>query len=309
MPKTAKGTADYILPLYMNSLSGRMIRLPAPVRRKREILLIAGQHTSIERISGLAEYLNRYGAVTSPDLPGFGGMDNFYKIGEKPTLDNMADYLAAFVKLRYRNRRFTVIAVSYGFAAVTRMLQRYPEIAKKVDLIISISGVVNKKDFKWQRHNMVLMHIGLRILSMRLLGFLAQRTFIRAPIIKLLYKIAEAKHPKLKGVNEAERASRIDFEIKLWKSNDFRTWLATCVTMFNLELGNTHVDLPVYHVAVNDDHYFNHLSVEQHMRQIYRDFELIKTKLPAHAPTILATLRDVAPFVPPRVRGLLRKEP
>src|SRR3990167_800480 len=102
MAKTAKKPADVVLPLYMNGLAGRMIKMPPPRGKRREILLISGQHTSIERIFGLAEYLNRYGGVTSPDLPGFGGMNPFYKIGEKPTLDTMADYLAAFVKLRFK---------------------------------------------------------------------------------------------------------------------------------------------------------------------------------------------------------------
>src|ERR1041385_6148442 len=113
MAQSTMEPADHILPLYMNGLAGRMLRLPPPKSKKREILLIAGQHTSLERIFGMAEYLNRFGGVTSPDLPGFGGMESFYKIGEKPTIDKMADYLASFIKLRYKNRRFTVIAVSY----------------------------------------------------------------------------------------------------------------------------------------------------------------------------------------------------
>lgn len=82
MPSVNKEPADYILPLYMNGLSGRVIRLPAPPEKKREILFIYGHHASLERIFGVAEYLNRYGAVTVPDLPGFGGMDSFTKLAK-----------------------------------------------------------------------------------------------------------------------------------------------------------------------------------------------------------------------------------
>lgn len=310
MTKTARATAVNILPLYMNGLSGRMIKLTAPPRKRRQILLIAGQHTSAERIIGLAEYLNRYGGVTSPDLPGFGGMDHFYKIGEKPTLDSMADYLAAFVKLRYRNRqKFTIIGVSYGFSVVTRMLQRYPEIAKKVDLLISLSGVTNKKDFRWQRHNLFLLHAAAWMASKKLVAFWLKKIFIRAWLIKLIYRLSELKHPKLKSADGAERRQRIDFEIELWKLNDFRTWVYSSTTLLRLEMGGAHVDLPVYHVSIDDDHYFNQVAVESHMRQIYRDFRLIKSKLPAHAPTVVATADEVAPFVPPKVRALLRKQP
>src|SRR3982751_3045218 len=96
---------DYIRPLEMNGLTGRMLHMPAPKNKKRDILLIYGHHSCLERMYGVAEDLNQYGAVTMPDLPGFGGMDSFYKIGMEPTLDNLADYLAAFIKLRYKGKK------------------------------------------------------------------------------------------------------------------------------------------------------------------------------------------------------------
>lgn len=309
MSRTSKDINEYIQAVNVNNLSGRVIRMPAALKNKREILLIAGQHTSIERIMGLVEYLNRYGGVTSPDLPGFGGMEPFYKIGKKPTLDNMADYVATFIKLRYKkNEHITIIGVSFGFSVVTRMLQQYPDIAKRVDLLISISGIASKENFKWKRHNVVPMHAGSWILSQRISAWLATNVALRGPFIRFLYKIAEKKHPKLKDVREEEREERLKFEVILWKINDFRTWMATCVTMFELDLGDKHVALPVHHVAVGDDHYFDHLSVEQHMRRVYSDFEIIETQLTAHAPTIIATPKDVEPFMPPRIRSLLRQK-
>src|SRR5687767_12840820 len=110
-----KRFSDYVVPLEINGLNGRMLKIPPPDGRKREILLIYGHHASLERLQGLVELLNDYAGVTMADLPGFGGMDSFYNIGKKPTLDNMADYLAAVIKLRYRNRRFTIVGVSFGF--------------------------------------------------------------------------------------------------------------------------------------------------------------------------------------------------
>lgn len=309
MPRTAKNAADYILPLNMNGLSGRMLKIPSRKKnRNREILFIAGQHTSIERIFGLGEYLSNFGNVTSPDLPGFGGMEPFYSINKKPTIDNMADYLAAFVKLRYRNRRITIIAVSYGFAVVTRMLQRYPEIVKKVDLLISISGIVDKNDFRWKRRYIIFFHLVTRILSHRSAAFIAKNMTIRAPLIKLLYSIAENKHPKLRDAQEKERKRRIDFEITLWKANDFRTWMETCVSMFRLELTGRYVDLPVHHVAVDSDHYFDNSVVEQHMRAIYKDFIMQKGKGQAHVPTIIATSKDAAIFIPTSLRNILNRK-
>src|SRR5579864_1785028 len=133
MSDPANDAADYILPLNVNGLHGRMLRAPATTKkyRRREILLIYGHHAMLERWWSLVQNLEKYGNITMPDMPGFGGMESFAKIGTKPTIDAHADYLAAFIKLRYRQKRLTIYAVSYGFIVVTRMLQRYPELAQK----------------------------------------------------------------------------------------------------------------------------------------------------------------------------------
>jgi pimeloyl-ACP methyl ester carboxylesterase len=308
--KTAFNQADYILPLNINGLSGRMLRLPAPsVRKKREILIVPGHHTSIERLTGLTELINEFGAVTLPDIPGFGGMDPLYNIGEKATLENLADYLATFIKVRYKNRRFTVMAISYGFAIVTRMLQKYPEIAKKVDLLVSWVGFVHGGDFKWNKRTVFWLRQGAWVFSHRLPAALVQHLGLRSFFIRRAYLYVEDKHPKFKNVeNETERDERIKFEIKLWQINDFRTYMACNYKMFKMNLCGDHVDLPVYHVAVENDHYFNNVVVEEHMRAIYKEFNLIKTKMPAHAPTIMASKKDVQGFVPPKLRQLLRKK-
>src|SRR4051812_17423669 len=107
---------EYIVPLNMNGLTGRMLRLPPPAGKSREALIVYGHHASLERFYSLAQVVNDDIGVTMPDLPGFGGMDSFYKIGEKADLDTMADYLASVIKLRYKkDQYFTIIAVSYGF--------------------------------------------------------------------------------------------------------------------------------------------------------------------------------------------------
>src|SRR5438128_12108327 len=119
MPKTKpKNPQDYIEPLFMNGLQGRMLRLPAPKGKSRDILFVYGHHSSLERWWGVVQDLNQYGSVTMPDLPGFGGMQSLYKIGEEPTIDNLADYLAAFIKLRYKNKKITIAGLSFGFVVV-----------------------------------------------------------------------------------------------------------------------------------------------------------------------------------------------
>src|SRR4051812_40524605 len=110
--QTSKEPAEFIKPLYINELQGRMLHMPAPKGKKREILFVYGHHSSLERWWGLMQDLNQYGAVTMPDLPGFGGMEDLYKIGKKPDVDTLADYLATFIRMRYKRKKVTIAGLS-----------------------------------------------------------------------------------------------------------------------------------------------------------------------------------------------------
>lgn len=289
----------------MNGLDGRMLRLPARGTRNQEILVLYGHHASLERMAGIAEVLGRYGAVTIPDLPGFGGMDSFYKIGRTATLDDYADYLAAFIKLRYKQKKVSIIAMSFSFLVVTRMLQRYPELTKKVRLLVSFAGLLHRDDF----HVKLVYYWTWRALARTFGGRLGSTFFryvvLQPIVIRLCYRIVANVHPKLGGADTVERQKRVNFEIGLWQMNDVRTRMKTLTEMLTANLCNETVDLPVYHVSVEGDFYFDNKVVEQHMLIVYKAFENIPVKMTAHAPTVIATAKDAAPFIPPRLRRLL----
>ncbi|MCA9348284.1 hypothetical protein KC867_02650, partial [Candidatus Saccharibacteria bacterium] len=218
---------EYIVSLNMNGLRGRMLRLPPIKNKKREILLIYGHHSSLERMYGLAEALNSYGGVTLPDLPGFGGMDSFFKIGEKPDMDTMADYLASVVKLRYKSRRITIVGISYGFTVVTRMLQKYPDIAKKVDLLISVVGFAHYEDFTFSTTRRRMYIAASKLFSTRLPAMLFRNIALHPAIIRTFYaKTHNAKH-KFADLDVAETKALTEFEVHLWRINDVRTYMTT----------------------------------------------------------------------------------
>ena len=298
---------SYVQPLYMNGLSGRMLVMPSRTKKTREILLIYGQHASIERMYSLAEELSRYGNVTLPDLPGFGGMESLYKIGVKPDIDAMADYLAAFVKLKFRRKRLSVIGISYGFIVATRMLQKYPELAKKVDLIVSIVGLVHHEDFKFSDKTMRRARMLTKLSSLAPTSWFIKTIILRGPLIRASYALVADKHAKLKDADPIERKRRVDFEIVLWKCNDIRTYMHSINGMLHIDLCTKRIKLPVHHVSVDGDQYFDNYKVEQHMRVIYDDFKLHEAKLGAHMPTIVASAKEVAPLVPAGLRRLLAK--
>ncbi len=296
----------HIHPLHINGLDGRVLQLPAPKDKNKQILLLYGHHASLERISGTAEVLNRYGAVTTPDLPGFGGMDSFYKIGKSPSIDNYADYLAAFVKMKYKHRRVSIAAMSFSFLIVTRMLQKYPELAKKVDLLVSFAGFVHRDEFRFSFWQYWSLRTLAWTLKWRPTAFLARYLVLNKWMIQFAYTVVADRHTKMQDANKEQLKQRIAFETNLWQINDLRTRMKTITAMLTADLCNAQVKLSVKHIVVPDDRYFNNDIVEQHMRIIYKDFEAIESRVVGHMPTVIATAKEAAPLIPPRLRRLLR---
>ena len=268
--------------------------------------MIYGHHSSIERWFGLIQVFNKYGAVTMPDLPGFGGMDSFYKIGQKPTIDNMADYLAAFIKLRYKKRRITVVGMSFGFAVVTRMLQRYPDIAKRVDLLISLVGFAHKDDFLFKPLKYWTYRTLAAIFARRLTAQLWRGVCLHPAVLRAVY--TKMDHAKFRGLTPEEDEQMLQVEIGLWRDNDVRTYMYTTTGMLTLDNCVKRVAVPVWHVAAKNDHFFNNHHIEQHLRVIYSDFETGFVDLTKHAPTVIADAKDAEPFVPPKLRKILAKK-
>jgi len=312
MPKKAsKNPADYIVPLNINGLEGRMLRLPAKPTKQaanREILFVYGHHSSLERWWGISQVLNRYGAVTMPDLPGFGGMDSFYKIGKKPTLDNMADYLAAFVMLRYKHKKVGIVGLSLGFVVVTRMLQRYPELTKKVTFLISIVGFAHHDDFVFSKPRYYTYIWGARFVSHRIPATIFRYGFLNAWVLRNFYgHMFNAKVKYSLAESQEELEAMKEFEVRLWQDNDVRTWAFTSSEFLKLDNCQVHVDLPLWHIYSKNDHFFDHAVVEQHLRVIYSDFNSDTYVLGAHTVSVMASEKSAAVLLPPKLRRYLSR--
>jgi pimeloyl-ACP methyl ester carboxylesterase len=309
--KKERNVSDFIVPLEMNGLQGRMLRLPAPKKHNREMLFIYGHHSTLERWWGVVQDLNQYGAVTMPDLPGFGGMESLYKIGEKPDVDTLADYLAAFVKMRYKNRRFSIAGLSFGFVVVTRMLQRYPDIAKKVDLVVSVVGFAHKDDFTFSKPRFTAYRLATKFFSMSVPAAFFRHVLLQPVLLRRAYhRSYNAKHKfaAVKAQKQADKLKQImDFEIHLWHANDVRTHMFTSSEFLKLDNCQWRVDLPVHHVSVKADRYFDSHTVEQHLRVIFNDFTDYRSRMDNHAPSVIADMQTAAPLFPKKLRNVLAR--
>jgi pimeloyl-ACP methyl ester carboxylesterase len=303
MAKKQASPADFIRPLNMNGLEGRVLHAPAhSIKPGREMLVIYGHHALLERWWGLIENLQDFGSVTMPDLPGFGGMDSFSKIGRRPTIDNFADYLAAFIKLRYKRRRITIVAISFGFVVVTRMLQKYPELAKKVDLVVSIVGFMHRDDFHFSPPRRRFYSRATGLLAKRPVAYAIRYLALNRFIISNIYVRLPAGRRRFIEMDPEEFALMMDFEVDLWQMNDVSTHWATTSEFLNIDNCQQSVDAPVWHVASKGDHYFKNEVVEQHMRVVFSDYHRATMNTKAHTPSIIADKKGLAIMVPPALR-------
>lgn len=298
---------DYIQPLHVNGLTGRMLYLPAPSGQTREILVVYGHHSSLERWWGLAQAFNRYGAIIMPDLPGFGGMDSFYKIGRAATLDNYADYLASIVKLRYKRRRVTLVGISFGFLVVTRMLQRYPELSKRVDVLISAVGFMHYDDFRFTpiRHKTYVLLS--RAVSLPPIDIVFRVAALNKYVLKSAY--AHTHNAKVKFAQAGGDRTLFDammrMEIKLWHANHVRTHFKTTVEMLTVDNCTDKVDLPVWHIYTENDNYFDNSVVEQRMRVVFSDYFPAQMKSNSHAPSVIADKHESKQLIPKELHDFL----
>jgi pimeloyl-ACP methyl ester carboxylesterase len=300
--------SEFIVPLNMNGLQGRMLRLPANKASNREILVVYGHHAKLERWWGLIQNFASWGNVTMPDLPGFGGMDSFYKIGKKPTIDNLADYLASFIKLRYKRRKIMIVGISFGFVVATRMLQRYPELAKKVEVVVSCVGFAHHEDFTFTKPRMFMYRALARTLSLPgvsgpfralcLNPFVLRNAYTRTHNARHKFEAAAAD-----GLDTFNAV--LDVEIDLWRINDLKTHMFTTREFLHLDNCKKQVAVPVWHVATKGDYYFNNHHVEQHLRVIFKEYVGMELDLRTHAPSVVATKKEAAAFIPAKLRKLL----
>lgn len=242
-----------------------------------------------------------------PDLPGFGGMNSLYKIGKTPDIDTLADYLAAFIKLHYKRGKVTIIGLSFGFVIATRMLQRYPDLVKKVDLLISVVGFTHYDDFAFSKRRIKMYKIGTWLFSRPVLAWAFRYVLLQPSILRLAYARTHNAKSKFEGLTPDQRKSNMEFEIYLWHANDLRTHMFTSHQFLKLDNCQKPVKLPVWHIGVSADQYFDNAEVEQHLNLIFDKVNVVVAQMDNHAPSILAEMEEAAPIIPPEIRQLLER--
>jgi hypothetical protein len=172
---------------------------------------------------------------------------------------------------------------------------------------VSSVGFVHHEDFSlpsYQQKGVVALGSTFQI---RPLAYLASKTLFSEFSVKNYYKHIGKNHSKMKNAEDKKIIEkRINAEVILWRINDVRTRMKTMRDAFSVNLLDKKIDLPVYHVYVDGDRFFDNQVVEQHMRIIYKDFTGLPTDIIGHMPSIVATKKEADVFIPAELKKLLK---
>ncbi len=290
--------AKYIAPLYINHLEGRMLRI---INKKNatEILFVGDLSANLEFWWGLIRALHDFGSVTAPDLPGIGGMTSFFKIGKRPTLDNYSDYLSSFVKMSYRNRRIVVVGVGFGFVAVTRMLARNPDIAARVNLLISLGGYADHEDFISKPYSAIGYRLLGKLFSMRMLSIILGSTVYSRYLLKHKYM-----HRISMPNSSSAKKILAENEVQRWLSSDLRTFGAVVNQLTTFSNCGYQISLNLYHVSLGKKE-LNQNHIEQHLKIIFKEVIMLQ-QIKKNVYSLKKDKRSAGAFLPPELKHQLR---
>jgi pimeloyl-ACP methyl ester carboxylesterase len=292
MVRKTQSVNEGIIPIRVNRLRGHMLRKKSNRAPRKEILLLYDQNMDLTTTYRFAKKLSYYGNVTVPYLPGFEGMDSFYKIKLVPSVSNYAAYLASFVALRYKNKRFTIVGLGIGGTIAARMLQNHAKATAKVNQIILLGSTVDRNDIARSGIINFLALAGYNVLLLRPIVFLSKILVcgsIRGFVIGLT-KNSSPQPGKLAA--EQEGLPR--------QSYDLRTHFYLQKQLRSLRVQTGQVDIPAYALAINTPPKFSYGTWQQHLHVMFKNVTTKKLgKKPVPTDTIFETL-------PAEVKKLLR---
>jgi len=299
----AASTTEHIRDIDMNGLVGRMVHIIGRTSSQREILFVYDLQSSLEQWLPLLHYLSKFANVTAVDLPGCGGMTRFYSVHQKPTITAYADYLASFMRLKFRRKQVVVVGVGFVFVAVTRMLQRFPALRGNVKLLVSIAGFTRFDDVvkrpRVRRIQTVLYGIGGWRPAARAVQTACDNRYLLPRLLAHDSRVVTTSDAIAQQALVAALAAQ-------WRQSDLATRLALAHELLHFDNCTIRISLPIVHIALTGDPTFDHRRVEGHLQVISEDVTVHPVPFTA-AELINVNDKRAAQLIPPALRKRLKK--
>ena len=189
------------------------------------------------------------------------------------------------------------------------MLQRYPDIAARVDLLISVVGFTNKDELLFTKSRYAFYYGLASFFKYKLPSAFFHNVILHPAVLRTFYsRTHNAKH-KFADLDAAGKAELTEFEIHLWRINEIRTYMTTTLTMMTLDNIQKKVNLPVWHIYVAADNYFNNDLIDTNMHKIFTDFTPVRAPIKHHMPNVTAGKDEAATLFPKKITQLLKAAP
>ncbi|MCY3804664.1 MAG: alpha/beta hydrolase [Candidatus Saccharibacteria bacterium] len=292
---------QHLKPLVIDGLRGRLWRANALNKKHGNhlIVIIYGHHASLERNQGLLQYLRHFGEVLALDLPGLGGMDSFYKINKKPTLDNYAIYLNNVLKKQLTpDKNFTLMGFSLGFLIASQFLKKYPQQSPRVNLLISLVGFLSGQRLIFSPIRRKLYLLGATLISQRFIAGGFRYVILNRFVLRYFYATTKLAKSKFKNLTKAQKRQLLVMETHLWHCNDVRTWAYTAKFMLTANLLDYQINGHLYHIATQGDQFLDNQANLMDLKKVYKRVDYASVNLPSHAPTVIATEKEASLLMP-----------
>lgn len=89
-----------------------------------------------------------------------------------------------------------------------------------------------------------------------------------------------------------------EFEVYLWRCNEARTYMYTGHEMMTVDNTKKSIDLKVWHIAVDNDKYFNNTEAVRHMQNIFSEVEIVRSISKKHSPSVMTDKKAASVFFP-----------
>ncbi|MDX1765982.1 MAG: hypothetical protein R3313_03450, partial [Candidatus Saccharimonadales bacterium] len=213
------------------------------------------------------------------------------------------------MKSRRLTSDVTVVAMSFGFIVLTRMLQKYPESRAYTKDIISVMGFGRWTDFTLSNRTRKTYIYISKLFRTKLGSWLVKTFVFNRVVLKLMFWIFSKFNPKYQQSLGEERKAGRAMEERLWRSNDARTKFYTWVSVLTVDLTITDIKIPlkVYNMYSKTDQYFDSQRVKQSLKKLYQDYVPSVANSTLHAPSILGDRDEIDRMYSDDIKQLLSK--
>ena len=159
----------------------------------------------------------------------------------------------------------------------------------------------------WQTKQ-VFYKIAARIFSSRLPSIFYRNILLHPFVLKKYYPKTPNAQQKFAKLDQKDKRVLAEVETELWRTNNLRTYMYTCLEQLKLNNCHTQVSLPVWHLYDKNDRYFDHHIVEQHLRVVYTDYYGFPIRLNKKTNINTLNRKELNALLPTKVRTQLNKK-